>query len=103
ILIVKNNPNDFKWLLDLKYFEFTEVAKRRILSLNPQDRFFDLIENQINFLVADLYSLTYDEFRILLEDFRVWKGQKGDLYIESLLNGYENYLMGKRPNLYAVS
>ncbi len=52
---------------------------------------------------ADLYSLACDEFRILLEDFRVWKGQKGNLYIENLLNGYENYLMGKLLRLNAVS
>ncbi len=29
--------------LTYQYFDFTEVEKRKILSLKPQDRFFDLI------------------------------------------------------------
>ncbi|AHH07677.1 hypothetical protein BCD_1611, partial (plasmid) [Borrelia crocidurae DOU] len=71
ILTVRNNPDSFKELLNLKYFNFAEAEKQKILNLKIEDEFFEEVENEINFIVAYLYSLNFEDFRILLEDFKV--------------------------------
>ncbi|WP_210753596.1 hypothetical protein, partial [Borreliella valaisiana] len=45
-----------------------------------------------NCIVVSLYSLTKEDFRVLLNDFEVLKNKKGEVYISSLIKGYENYL-----------
>ncbi|MDK7384270.1 hypothetical protein, partial [Borreliella burgdorferi] len=64
----------------------------KILNLDPKDEFFKEKENENNFIVASLYSLTKEDFATLLNDFRVIRNKKGEKYILSLVEGYENYL-----------
>ncbi|MDO7279477.1 class I SAM-dependent DNA methyltransferase [Borreliella burgdorferi] len=92
LLIVKNDPDNFKYLLYLEYFEFSKEEIHKILNLDPKDEFFKEKENENNFIVADLYSLTKEDFVTLLNDFKVLKNKKGEDYIASLVKGYENYL-----------
>ncbi|WP_418885179.1 Eco57I restriction-modification methylase domain-containing protein [Borreliella carolinensis] len=92
LLIVKNDPNNFKYLLYLKYFEFSKEEIDKILNLDPKDEFFKEKENENNFIVASLYLLTKEDFVTLLNDFKVFKNKKGEDYISSLIKGYENYL-----------
>ncbi|MGF7102037.1 type II restriction/modification system DNA methylase subunit YeeA [Borreliella kurtenbachii] len=92
LLIVKNDPDNFKYLLYLEYFEFNKEEIDKILNLDPKDEFFKEKENENNFIVASLYSLTKEDFVTLLNDFKVIKNKKGEDYISSLVKGYENYL-----------
>ncbi|PRR41533.1 type I restriction endonuclease subunit R, partial [Borreliella burgdorferi] len=96
LLIVKNDPDNFKYLLYLEYFEFNKEEIDKILNLDPKDEFFKEKENENNFIVASLYSLTKEDFVTLLNDFKVIKNKKGEDYISSLIKGYENYLRGMR-------
>lgn len=52
-------------------------------------------ENENNFIVANLYSLTKEDFVTLLGDFKALKNIKGEDDISSLIKGYENYLLSK--------
>ncbi len=90
--IVKNDPDNFKYLLYLEYFEFGKEEVDKMLNLDPKDEFFKEKENENNFIVASLYSLTKEDFVTLLNDFKVCKNKKGEDYISSLIKGYENYL-----------
>ncbi len=92
MLIVKNDPDNFKYLLYLEYFEFGKEEVDKMLNLDPKDEFFKEKENENNFIVASLYSLTKEDFVTLLNDFKVCKNKKGEDYISSLIKGYENYL-----------
>ncbi len=94
LLIAKNDPENFKYLLYLEYFKFSEEEIDRILNLDAKDKFFKDKENENNFIVASLYSLTKEDFIILLNDFKVLKNKKGEDYILSLIKGYENCLLG---------
>ncbi|OJH14551.1 hypothetical protein ER70_08100, partial (plasmid) [Borreliella bissettiae] len=58
LLIVKNDPENFKYLLYLEHFEFNKEKVDKILNLNVEDEFFKEKENENNFIVASLYSLT---------------------------------------------
>uniref|UniRef100_UPI003B20E933 Eco57I restriction-modification methylase domain-containing protein n=1 Tax=Borreliella tanukii TaxID=56146 RepID=UPI003B20E933 len=95
LLIAKNDPETFKYLLYLEYFDFSKEKVNKILNLDVEDEFFKEKENENNFIVASLYSLTKEDFITLLSDFKVLKNKKGEDYIFSLIKGYENYL---RPN-----
>ncbi len=68
----------------------------KILNLDVEDKFFKEKENENNFIVASLYSLTKEDFITLLNDFRVFKNKKGEDYILSLIKGYENYLLDEK-------
>ncbi|WP_210380586.1 Eco57I restriction-modification methylase domain-containing protein, partial [Borreliella garinii] len=92
LLIAKNDPDNFKYLLYLEHFEFSKEEVNKILNLDTEDEFFKEKENENNFIVASLYSLTKEDFRVLLNDFEVLKNKKGEVYISSLIKGYENYL-----------
>ncbi|MBB6032004.1 hypothetical protein HNR35_001007 [Borreliella spielmanii] len=96
MLIAKNDPENFKYLLYLEYFKFSEEEIDRILNLDAKDKFFKDKENENNFIVASLYSLTKEDFIILLNDFKILKNKKGEDYILSLIKGYENCLLGAR-------
>ncbi len=96
LLIAKNDPGNFKYLLYLEHFKFSEEEIDRILNLDAEDEFFKEKENENNFIVASLYSLTKEDFIILLNDFKVLKNKKGKDYILSLIKGYENYLIGAK-------
>ncbi|MCD2398396.1 class I SAM-dependent DNA methyltransferase [Borreliella burgdorferi] len=96
LLIVKNDPDNFKYLLYLEYFEFSKEEIHKILNLDPKDEFFKEKENENNFIVASLYSLTKEDFVTLLNDFKVLKNKKGEDYISSLIKGYENYLLNNK-------
>ncbi|WP_210360489.1 hypothetical protein, partial [Borreliella garinii] len=71
---------------------FSKEEVDKILNLDTKDEFFKEKENENNFIVASLYSLTKEDFMILLNDFEVLKNKKGEVYISSLIKGYENYL-----------
>ncbi|WP_418905526.1 Eco57I restriction-modification methylase domain-containing protein [Borreliella japonica] len=92
LLIAKNDPENFKYLLYLEYFEFSKEKVNKILNLDVKDEFFKEKEIENNFIVANLYSLTKEDFITLLRDFKVLKNKKGEDYILSLIKGYENYL-----------
>ncbi|WP_425337259.1 Eco57I restriction-modification methylase domain-containing protein [Borreliella tanukii] len=92
LLIAKNDPETFKYLLYLEYFDFSKEKVNKILNLDVEDEFFKEKENENNFIVASLYSLTKEDFITLLSDFKVLKNKKGEDYIFSLIKGYENYL-----------
>ncbi len=94
MLIAKNDPENFKYLLYLEYFKFSEEEVDSILNLDAKDEFFKEKENENNFIVASLYSLTKEDFTTLLNDSKVLKNKKGEGYILSLIKGYENYLLG---------
>ncbi|WP_421114414.1 Eco57I restriction-modification methylase domain-containing protein (plasmid) [Borreliella americana] len=96
LLIAKNDPKNFKYLLYLEYFEFDKEKVNKILNLNAEDEFFKEKENENNFIVANLYSLTKEDFITLLSDFKVLKNKKGEGYILSLIKGYENYLLNNK-------
>ncbi len=96
LLIAKNDPENFKYLLYLEYFKFSEEEIDRILNLDAKDKFFKEKENENNFIVASLYSLTKEDFITLLNDFKVLKNKKGEDYILFLIKGYENYLLGAK-------
>ncbi|WP_210369440.1 class I SAM-dependent DNA methyltransferase, partial [Borreliella garinii] len=96
LLIAKNDPENFKYLLYLEHFEFSKEEVNKILNLDTEDEFFKEKENENNFIVASLYSLTKEDFRVLLNDFEVLKNKKGEVYISSLIKGYENYLRIKK-------
>lgn len=96
LLIAKNDPENFKYLLYLEHFEFSKEEVNKILNLDTEDEFFKEKENENNFIVASLYSLTKEDFRVLLNDFEVLKNKKGEVYISSLIRGYENYLRIKK-------
>ncbi|WP_187983386.1 hypothetical protein [Borreliella bavariensis] len=44
-------------------------------------------ENENNFIVTSLYSLTKEDFTNLIRDFKVLKNKKGEDYILSLIKG----------------
>ncbi len=92
LLIAKNDPLNFSNLIYLEHFEFSKEEIHKILNLDPKDEFFKEKENENNFIVASLYSLTKEDFVTLLNDFRVIRNKKGEKYILSLVEGYENYL-----------
>ncbi|WP_418457434.1 Eco57I restriction-modification methylase domain-containing protein [Borreliella andersonii] len=96
LLISKNDPENFKYLLYLEYFEFDKEKLNKILALNVEDEFFKEKENENNFIVASLYSLTKEDFITLLSDFKTLKNKKGEKYILSLIKGYENYLLNNK-------
>ncbi|WP_419262421.1 Eco57I restriction-modification methylase domain-containing protein, partial [Borreliella afzelii] len=98
LLIAKNDPEKFKYLLYLEHFEFSKEEVDKILNLDKEDEFFKEKENENNFIVASLYSLTKEDFRVLLNDFEVLKNKKGEVYISSLIKGYENYLRINKLN-----
>ncbi|WP_151060927.1 hypothetical protein, partial [Borreliella turdi] len=83
---------NFSNLLYLEHFELSKEEVDKILNLDTEDEFFKEKENENNFIVASLYSLTKEDFMILLNDFEVLKNKKGEVYILSLIKGYENYL-----------
>ncbi|OJH14553.1 hypothetical protein ER70_08095, partial (plasmid) [Borreliella bissettiae] len=87
---------NFKYLLYLEHFEFNKEKVDKILNLNVEDEFFKEKENENNFIVASLYSLTKEDFITLLRDFKVLKNKKGEEYISSLIKGYENYLLNNK-------
>ncbi|WP_418905313.1 Eco57I restriction-modification methylase domain-containing protein (plasmid) [Borreliella turdi] len=92
LLIAKNDPDNFSNLLYLEHFKFSKEKVNKILSLDTEDEFFKGKENENNFIVASLYSLTKEDFSILLNDFKVLKNKKEEDYILNLVKGYENYL-----------
>ncbi|WP_418906231.1 Eco57I restriction-modification methylase domain-containing protein (plasmid) [Borreliella tanukii] len=92
LLIAKNDPLNFSHLLYLKHFDFSKEKVNKILKLDVEDEFFKEKENENNFIVASLYSLTKEDFRVLLNDFKALKNKKGEEHILSLIKGYENYL-----------
>ncbi len=96
LLIAKNDPLNFSNLIYLEHFEFSKEEIHKILNLDPKDEFFKEKENENNFIVASLYSLTKEDFVTLLNDFRVIRNKKGEKYILSLVEGYENYLRRAR-------
>ncbi|QMU99647.1 class I SAM-dependent DNA methyltransferase (plasmid) [Borrelia sp. A-FGy1] len=96
LLVAKNDPANFAYLLNLKYLGFNKESVREILALDKEDEFFCQREAENNFIVASLYSLTKQEFSILLSDFRVLKNKKGKDYILFLKKGYKNYLLANR-------
>lgn len=96
LLIAKNDPENFKYLLYLEYFKFSEEEIDRILNLDAKDKFFKEKENENNFIVASLYSLTKEDFTTLLGDFKALKNKKGEDYIFYLIKGYENYLLNNK-------
>ncbi|AJY73058.1 class I SAM-dependent DNA methyltransferase [Borreliella afzelii] len=96
LLITKNDPENFKYLLYLECFEFNKEKVDKILNLNPEDEFFKEKENENNFIVASLYSLTKEDFTTLLGDFKALKNKKGEDYIFYLIKGYENYLLNNK-------
>ncbi|WP_418885159.1 Eco57I restriction-modification methylase domain-containing protein [Borreliella carolinensis] len=98
LLIAKNDSENFKYLLYLEHFEFSKEKVNKILNLNMEDEFFQEKENENNFIVASLYSLTKEDFEVLLNDFEVLKNKKGEEYILSLIKGYENYLKTNKFN-----
>lgn len=75
-----------------------------MLKLDTKDEFCKEKENENSFIVASLYSITKEDFRILLNDFEVLKkNKKGEGYILSLIKGYDNYLrINKLNNLSLV-
>ncbi|WP_420025276.1 Eco57I restriction-modification methylase domain-containing protein (plasmid) [Borreliella yangtzensis] len=96
LLIAKNDPSNFSNLLYLKHFEFSKEKANKILKLDVEDEFFKEKENENNFIVASLYSLTKEDFRVLLNDFKTLKNKKGEEYILSLIKGYKNYLLNNQ-------
>ncbi|WP_418905335.1 Eco57I restriction-modification methylase domain-containing protein (plasmid) [Borreliella turdi] len=92
LLIAKNDPLNFSNLLYLEHFELSKEEVDKILNLDTEDEFFKEKENENNFIVASLYSLTKEDFNTLLNDFETLKNKKGKVYITSLIKGYENYL-----------
>ncbi|ACJ73324.1 conserved hypothetical protein (plasmid) [Borreliella afzelii ACA-1] len=96
LLIAKNDPKNFEYLLYLEYFNFSKEEVYKILNLDAEDEFFKEKENENNFIVASLYSLTKEDFTNLIRDFKVLKNKKGEDYIFSLIKGYENYLLGEK-------
>ncbi len=76
LLIAKNDPETFKYLLYLEYFDFSKEKVNKILNLDVEDEFFKEKENENNFIVASLYSLTKEDFITLLSDFKVLKNKK---------------------------
>ncbi|WP_418906248.1 Eco57I restriction-modification methylase domain-containing protein (plasmid) [Borreliella tanukii] len=98
LLIAKNDPENFQYLLYLEHFKFSKEEVSKILKLDTQDEFFKEKENENNFIVASLYSLTKEDFVVLLNDFKVLKNKKGEVYISSLIKGYENYLRINKLN-----
>ncbi|MGF7102140.1 class I SAM-dependent DNA methyltransferase [Borreliella kurtenbachii] len=98
LLIAKNDPDNFKYLLHLEHFEFSKEKVNKILNLNVEDEFFKEKENENNFIVASLYSLIKEDFEVLLNDFEVLKNKKGEDFILSLIKGYEYYLKINKLN-----
>ncbi len=98
LLIAKNDLGNFKYLLYLEHFKFSKEEVDKILNLDTKDEFFKEKENENNFIVASLYSLTKEDFMVLLNDFKVLKNKKGEDYILSLIKGYENYLRINKLN-----
>ncbi|WP_418905170.1 Eco57I restriction-modification methylase domain-containing protein (plasmid) [Borreliella finlandensis] len=98
LLIAKNDPENFKYLLYLEHFGLSKEKVNKILKLDTKDEFFKEIENKNNFIVASLYSLTKEDFIALLGDFRALKNKKGEEHILSLIKGYENYLRTNKLN-----
>lgn len=98
LLITKNDPENFKYLLYLEHFGLNKEEVDKILNLDTKDEFFKEKENENNFIVASLYSLTKEDFRVLLNDFEVLKNKKGEVYISSLIKGYKNYLRINKLN-----
>ncbi|AHH05837.1 class I SAM-dependent DNA methyltransferase (plasmid) [Borrelia miyamotoi] len=98
LLIAKNDPLNFSNLLYLQHFKFSKEEVDKILNLDTEDEFFKEKENENNFIVASLYSLTKEDFRVLLNDFEVLKNKKGEVYISFLIKGYENYLRINKLN-----
>ncbi|ACJ73452.1 conserved hypothetical protein (plasmid) [Borreliella afzelii ACA-1] len=47
-----------------------------MLKIDAKDEFFKEKENENNFIVASLYSLTKEDFITLLNDFKVLKNKK---------------------------
>ncbi|AEL19439.1 Type I restriction enzyme R protein (HSDR_N) (plasmid) [Borreliella bissettiae DN127] len=96
LMIAKNDSENFKYLLYLEHFELSKEKVNKILKLDKEDEFFKEKENENNFIVASLYSLTKEDFIILLSDFKALKNKKGEDYISSLIKGYENYLLNNK-------
>ncbi|MBB6208503.1 class I SAM-dependent DNA methyltransferase [Borreliella lanei] len=96
LMIAKNDSDNFKYLLYLEHFELSKEKVNKILKLDKEDEFFKEKENENNFIVASLYSLTKEDFIILLSDFKALKNKKGEDYISSLIKGYENYLLNNK-------
>ncbi len=96
LMIAKNDSDNFKYLLYLEHFELSKEKINKILKLDKEDEFFKEKENENNFIVASLYSLTKEDFIILLSDFKALKNKKGEDYISSLIKGYENYLLNNK-------
>ncbi|WP_417903168.1 Eco57I restriction-modification methylase domain-containing protein (plasmid) [Borreliella andersonii] len=98
LLIAKNDLNNFKYLLYLEHFELSKEKVDKILKLNTKDDFFKEKENENNFIVASLYSLTKEDFGVLINNFEVLKNKRGKEYVLSLIKEYENYLRTNKPN-----
>lgn len=98
LLIAKNDPLNFSNLLYLQHFKFSKEEVDKILNLDTEDEFFKEKENENNFIVASLYALNKEDFRVLLNDFEVLKNKKGEVYISFLIKGYENYLRINKLN-----
>ncbi len=97
LLIAKNDPENFKYLLYLEYFKFDKEKVNKILKLDKEDEFFKEKENENNFIIASLYSLAKEDFITLLGDFKALKNKKkGEDYISSLIKGYDNYLLNNK-------
>ncbi|MGF7101835.1 hypothetical protein HNP70_000904 [Borreliella kurtenbachii] len=95
MLIAKNDPLNFSNLIYLEHFEFGKEEVDKALKLDVKDKFFKEKEKEKDFIIANLYSLTKEDFIILLNDFRTLKNKKGEKYILSLVEGYENFCKTK--------
>ncbi|MBB6043432.1 hypothetical protein QIA34_04975 (plasmid) [Borreliella yangtzensis] len=62
LLIAKNDPKNFKYLLYLECFGFDKEKVNKVLNLNAEDEFFKEKDNESNFIVANLYTLTKEDF-----------------------------------------
>ncbi len=81
LLIAKNDPENFKYLLYLEYFKFDKEKVNKILKLDKEDEFFKEKENENNFIIASLYSLAKEDFITLLGDFKALKNKKKEKII----------------------
>ncbi len=94
----------------------SESEERKCAMLTYRSQFFKKLPFNIFFVESDVVGRRVDyifqtlgcddhaisELLQVVDNSREHLN-KGNLYIESLLNGYENYLMGKRSRIHAVS